>query len=241
LIVEPSRDDLVANPYKPPTASLERPDPTDLDREAVALRRRNFGHEAGFRAMGMVNFLGAILDLIFIAVAFAYTLKIEELRAGVSSWGGPFWLMFLFVVLPALILIHLFIGFGLRRFRAWAFRGQVFLSAASIVCFFKSWAISRGHENFPDWMIVTEVLSAIAAFAILYYLLGSNARRLIAPDYRQAVVETQGLRKRWNWPLLVAIVPLSIAAEVGLINAMKDFSRLIEIVFNYVVGFISFS
>jgi hypothetical protein len=90
-------------------------------------------------------------------------------------------------------------------------------------------------------MIVTEVLSAIAAFAILYYLLGSNARRLIAPDYRQAVVETQGLRKRWNWPLLVAIVPLSIAAEVGLINAMKDFSRLIEMVFNYVVRFISFS
>jgi hypothetical protein len=219
------RDDL--NPYEPPTASLERPDPADVDARALALRRNNRGHEAAFRALGSVNFLGAVLDMAFIAVASAYTLTPDEVRSGVSSWGGTLWLVYLFIIIPAFVLLHVFIAIGLRHFWIWAFRGQVILSSASIVSFFKDWAIGWDNHAFPDFSIVTAVLSAIAQFAILYYLLASKARQIIAPGYRLAVAETRGLRVRRNWFLVVAIVPLSIASEWGLISATKDFTHVI--------------
>jgi hypothetical protein len=174
-------DDL--NPYEPPTASLERPDPADVDARALALRRNNRGHEAAFRALGSVNFLGAVLDMAFIAVASAHTLTPDEVRSGVSSRGETLWLVYLFIVMPAFLLLHVFIAIGLRHFWIWAFRGQVILSSAAIASFFKNWAIGWDNQPYADFSIVTAVLSAIAHFAILVLSAGVEG----PADYRSGL------------------------------------------------------
>jgi hypothetical protein len=57
--------------------------------------------------------------------------------------------------------------------------------------------------------------------------LGTNARRLVAPDFREAVAETPHLRTRRLGPIAVAIIPYSIAFEWSLLALARDVARLI--------------
>ena len=79
---------------------------------------------------------------------------------------------------------------------------------------------------FADLLIGSTVLSGLTHFAILYYLLGSKARRITAPDYREAVEASRDVRSRRSWSLIVAIVPLAIASEWRLLYVARDITPL---------------
>jgi hypothetical protein len=215
------------NLYDPPKASIGRGETDDLDPRAVALRRRNLGHERAFRAIATVNVLGAGLVVIFIAVNLFYLFKANGIWSGWTPGDRTFALRVLGLVFPALIIFHLALGWGLRRFEPWAFYAQVILSGAAILSFFVSWGFGWANDAFADFSIATAVLSGIAHFAILYYLLGTNARRLVSPDFREAVAETPHLRTRRLGPIMVGIIPYSLAFEWSLLSLARDVTRLI--------------
>jgi hypothetical protein len=206
------------NPYAPPLTSIEPPAPA-VDERALALRRKNLGHETAIRSLGMVHFLCAGIDTALVAIALFSSLEIGGGKwARMSPRGRVDWVSQVFVATPPLIGIHLFLGRGLRRLEPWAFRGQVGLSVAVLAGFFVTSYWPLYGDFLPDLYLVCKFVYGIAHFAVLYYFLSSMCRRVFEPSHRVAVGETPELRLRRNWLLTAGIVPFAIAFDWGVLK-----------------------
>jgi hypothetical protein len=215
-MTDPQFDEI--NPYAPPLTSLERPELTVADERAVVIRRKNLGHETAIRAIGMVHFLCAGIDAVLVTIALYSSLEI-----GLGMWSRMAsrervdWVTQVFVAIPPLIGMHIFLGRGLRRLEPWAFRVQVGLSGAVLAGFIITLYWQLFGEFFPDLSLVSKFAYGIAHFAVLYYFLSSKCRRVFEPSHREAVVETPELKVRRSWLLIVGIVPFAIAFDWGVL------------------------
>jgi uncharacterized membrane protein YccF (DUF307 family) len=210
------------NPYTPPKASLDRPEPSDVDSRVLALGRNNLGHEAAFRALGAFHFVCAGIDSMLVTMGLYLAIADSgEMWSSMTHETRVYWVAQSFVATPPLILIHLVLGWGLRRFDRWAYRGQLILSLAVLGGFFATltWELVG---LVPDFSPISKFAFGIAHFAVLYYFLASKCRRIVEPSYLEAVDATPDLKRHQNWFLLLGIVPFAIAFDWGvLVSAWK--------------------
>jgi hypothetical protein len=170
------------NPYAPPkSATLTAPwsDLADL----VAVRREHIGTEATIKSVGFLYYLGGfIIFLVGVASVIA------------ADSGSEKSVLPMAVLLMALSIGQIVVGFGLRRLRGWARIPTIILSAIGLLAF-------------PVGTLINGY--------ILYKVLCKQGQFVMKEDYQRIIATTPHVKHRTSavvWILLVAVIIAVLAA-----------------------------
>lgn len=190
------------NPYASPVESPRDATVVADLADAEMIRRQHAKHELGVRQIGALYYLGGLFALIVACVGpFVYAQPSANIPTG-QDRGMPSAVTAVFVViLLAIAVVQLLIGWGLRRIRPWSRWPLVIVSAVTLL-------------NPPFG-------TALGAYG-LYLAVSQKGTVVFSPGYQQIMAQTPHLRPKTSVVvkvlvvLLVALVAFSLAAFLGL-------------------------
>ena len=159
------------NPYAPPQTPTLTAQPPELA-NAEALRREHIGTEATIKSVGALYYLGALYVILSIPIAHTM-LQLRE--------KGP--IFGIELLLFALGLAFLSMGYGLRRLRGWARYPTIIFSGFGLL-------------GFPIGTLINGY--------ILVKVLGRQGRFVMTPEYQPIIAATPHVK--YKTPLVVWIV-----------------------------------
>lgn len=163
-----------ANPYAAPTARVED---VSVNSEAEAIRRAHINHEASIRSAGLLYYLNGGLTLV--GAASIAVGGLSDLREAVPA-----------AMLGVLAVGLAFVGWGVRKLRAWARTIGCVLSGIGLI-------------GFPIGTLVNGY--------ILYLLLSKKGRTIFSPAYKDVIAATPDIKYRTS---IVVWVALGLAAAL---------------------------
>ncbi len=202
------------NPFEAPVAGIgQRADDLDLiDEGAEAIRREHIRHETSIKALGVLNYLGAIITALaaFFLLAVASgalpanpppNMTPEEGRTFNGYMGG---------ILLAFSLLNGGIGYGMRHLLGWARWALIILISIGLLN--TAVQIIRVASINPDALALA-VGNAIIPFLIQTYILSlvasAKGRVIFSPEYKAVIAKTPHIRTRTSpivWILLGFLV-----------------------------------
>lgn len=178
------------NPYLAPTTFAV---PPALPSDAETIRRQHLNHEASIKSLGLLYFLGALF-------------MIPGGLLGVVSPSGELPRGTAAIVL-ALGILSVFLGWGLRKLKAWARVGATVMSVIGLL-------------GFP----IGTLINGLA----LYYLLSKKGSMVFSPQYKEVIADTPHVKYKTSiivWVLLgifVLILLVGLAfAVLGVVSGKR--------------------
>jgi hypothetical protein len=216
------------NPYAAPSAPLgDAPTLTGGPlAEVEAIRRKYLSHEASVKAIGALNFAGAVV-LAFAAVALIvgmYFVGPDAIKVGPVAFMPRVILGVLAVVYLAMAVLSGTLGIGLRNLRPWSRWGTAGLTAFSILVnlgSLSSTALRGKPEDLAPSVAGTFIGVAIGLY-ILNLVIGKKAPYVFSPAYQEVIAQTPHIKYKSSCILkgalvffLVLVLLIVIGAIVG--------------------------
>lgn len=192
-----STDDTPVNPYASPEAFDDHP--ANVDSEVEALRKKLLSHEASIQSMGVLFFIGAVINIL-LGLVWA-GLGVVALVGGEGS-GELLFMLGLGVVVLGLGAVQFWVARGLRRLDKRVRIPAAILSGLSLI-----------------WIPIGTLIGGY----FLYLLLSDKGAQVMSPQYKEIIAATPHIKYKTSivvWiflGLLIFVIAMAaIAAIVGI-------------------------
>lgn len=209
------------DPYAPPAADLGRP-ATEVDRadvaEAEAIRRHHIAHEASIKALGGLNYIGAvgcgIGGVATVVLAFAPRVGDQQMGRGAAVGFGA--------LLMLLAVLYGFLGRGLRRLRPWGRWLIVTLIGLGFLANFVKLSLDASGDLAAN--LGGMFCSSLIPTYVLFLMLSKKGQVVFSPAYKSVVARTPHVKMKMS--IIVKVLGGLLLFVLGLMAIGVIFSLM---------------
>lgn len=209
-----------SNPYAAPLSgeTADAAPHFEIDQlEAEAIRTAHLGHEASVKSVGSLHFLGACFCLFVIFVGLADLAKAQTTGERVSA-------IMAIGFLTGIIVMHVGLGFGLRRLRPWARWTEAVLTGLSMAAtlFAVTMILGLAPVYLAYRYLIGGAVLLLFQVYILFLLLSRRGAMVFSPLYGEIVARTPYIRYRLSVIVKLGLVLVVAFLTLGVVAVVVD-------------------